>query len=503
MDKQVLLSLLSLVKANSLAQNVEVLEHDLVVCLPNIYTNSCTIYVNSSSINGLIELNESVYPALKGFRGSYDYKMIARINPFWLTFEPPSDTSYYIMGTLYTIIFVFGVTGNGLVIYMFAKCKALRTTSNILVFNLSLSDLMIVIKCPVAIYNNFMRGPALGDWGCRLYAFAGGFSGTASICLLTVISVDRYSVVVNPLSPLRFNYQSKYYYFLVLLAWSEAFFFSVIPLLEVGLSVYVPEGYLTTCSFDYLDKTMPARVFMFLFFFFAWCIPLMIIFYCYFHILRVVFKSKKIQCSHNKQKVEERLAFIVLLIIGLWFLAWTPYSIVAMAGVFGMEEYLTPDRSMVPALFCKTAACLNPFLYTISHKRFRNELQRLFCKRKPIYQYSMTRSSYISRSTRRNRIDPAVLGNTNAKELEKYRNNLKSKISIDNATISGVVNCSLYGAGEAAADIFHKRKRQKKSLNLGKKQISPEVSSEEPGIFVLELDDYKTPKTQPSLETNF
>lgn len=63
----------------------------------------------------------SLYPALKAFRGSYDYRMIARINPFWLTFEPPSEASYYVMGTLYMIIFGFGVTGNGLVLYMFAR----------------------------------------------------------------------------------------------------------------------------------------------------------------------------------------------------------------------------------------------------------------------------------------------------------------------------------------------------------------------------------------------
>ncbi|XP_065361768.1 opsin, ultraviolet-sensitive [Calliphora vicina] len=429
--------------------------------------------------------------------------MISRINPFWLTFEPPSDTSYYVMGTLYMIIFVFGVTGNGLVVYMFARCKALRTASNILVFNLSLSDLMIVIKCPLAAYNNFMRGPALGDWGCRLYAFVGGFSGTASIGLLTVISVDRYSVVVNPLSPLRFNYQTKYYYFLLVLAWVEAFGFSVIPLLEVGLSVYVPEGYLTTCSFDYLDKSMPARVFMFIFFVFAWCVPLIIIFYCYYHILKAVYKSKNIQSNHNKHKVEERLAFIVLLIIGLWFLAWTPYSIVAMAGVFGMEEHLTPTRSMIPALFCKTAACLNPFLYTISHKRFRNELQRLFCKRKPIYQYSMTRSSYMTRSTRRNRVDEVAADNiVSAKQLEAYRSSLRSKISLDNATIGGVVNSSLYGIADASAGVFHHRhKRHKKSSHFVK-QISPVVSSEEAGIFVLDVDDIGTFNNQP-LETNF
>lgn len=345
----------------------------------------------------------------------------------------------------------------------------------------------------------------------------GGFSGTASIGMLTVIAMDRYSVVVNPLSPLRSNNQMKCYYILLLVAWLDAFFFSVIPLLEVGLSVYVPEGYLTTCSFDYLDKSMAARIFMFLFFFFAWCVPLTIIFYCYYHILNAVFRSQKIQSNHNKQKMEIRLAFIVLLVIGLWFLAWTPYSIVAMAGVFGLERYLTPTRSMIPALFCKTAACFNPFLYTISHKRFRNELQRLFFKRKPIYQYSMTRSSYLTRSSRRtrNRVElytDTAGGVLDNKKLDTYRSSLKSKISLEHETMADIVNTSLYAAGDPCASVFHHRQsqrqqqqqphqRHKKSL-YSKQQISPIVSSEEAGIYVLEVEDLKDPKTKP-LETDF
>lgn len=318
--------------------------------------------------------------------------------------------------------------------------------------------------------------------------------------MLTVISVDRYSVVVNPLSPLRFNCESKYYYCLLLMAWFEAFFFSVIPLLEVGLSVYVPEGYLTTCSFDYLDKTMPARVFMFLFFVFAWCLPLFSVCFCYFHILKAVYNSKNIQSNHNKQKIEVRLAFIVLLVIGLWFLAWTPYSIVAMAGVFGMEKHLTPTRSMIPALFCKTAACLNPFLYTISHKRFRNEFQRLFCNRQPIYRYSMSRSSYLTRSSRRfrHRVD----NSTNGTQWNSHRHNFKEKISIDNATIGGIVNSNLYSSGDLAASVFQQHRSRRKKSSHYRHKISPVVSSEDAGIFVLELDDLEDLKAKP-LETNF
>lgn len=49
----------------------------------------------------------------------------------------------------------------------------------------------------------------------------------------------------------------------------------------------------------------------------AYFLPLIIIAYCYFHILHVVLSAQKIQSSKEKNKTEVRLAGIVMGIIGL------------------------------------------------------------------------------------------------------------------------------------------------------------------------------------------
>jgi len=167
------------------------------------------------------------------------------------------------------------------------------------------------------------------------------------------------------------------------------------PALDIGLSVYVPEGFLTTCSFDYLNKKTPARIFMALFFVAAYCIPLTAIVYSYFYILKVVFTASRIQSNKDKAKTEQKLAFIVAAIIGLWFLAWSPYAIVAMMGVFGLERHITPLGSMIPALFCKTAACVDPYLYAATHPRFRVEVRMLFYGRGVLRRVSFFYSRQI------------------------------------------------------------------------------------------------------------
>lgn len=65
-------------------------------------------------------------------------------------------------------------------------------------------------------------------------------------------------------------------------------------------------------------------------------------------------------------------------VVALWFASWTPYAVVALMAVSGRPP--GPLVSMLPALFCKTASCLDPYVYAVTHPRFRRELAKL-CSR--------------------------------------------------------------------------------------------------------------------------
>lgn len=218
-------------------------------------------------------------------------------------------------------------------------------------------------------------------------------TGTVSIATLTAIAIDRYNVVVYPLNPLRSttNLRSK---LMVLFVWLYGLFFSTIPLLDIGLSSYVPEGYLTACSFDYLTTDSNARIFMFTYFCFAWVLPFVIITYCYTNILKVVVTASKIQSSKEKNKTEIKLAGVVVGLIGLWFMAWTPYAIVALLGISGNMHLLSPLGSMIPAIFAKSAACIDPYLYAVNHPRYRQELKRMFCSEQNLGNSQFATSHY-------------------------------------------------------------------------------------------------------------
>lgn len=235
------------------------------------------------------------------------------------------------------------------------------------------------------IYKNRLNGDSLllryyfvrfSFSACRIYGFLGGLTGTVSITTLTAISLDRYFVIIYPLNPTILGSKKWRPIIMLAVAWLYSFTFAVMPAFDIGFSKYTPEGFLTSCSFDYLDERLTARIFMFLFFVGAWVIPLTIIIYCYSKIMKEVIATGKIQSNRSRNRIEHKLMIVVVNVIALWFIAWTPYSIVALLGITGKKEYLTPWASMIPALFCKASACINPYLYSMTHPQFKKEILR-------------------------------------------------------------------------------------------------------------------------------
>lgn len=122
--------------------------------------------------------------------------------------------------------------------------------------------------------------------GCRAYGFLSGFSGTSSILTLAAVAIDRYLVISRPLDLAKKPTRS-WAYVTIGLIWMYSATFAALPLFGAGK--YVPEGYLTSCSFDYLSEDIQTRIFILVFFIAAWVCPLAVIAYCYAAIVQAVY----------------------------------------------------------------------------------------------------------------------------------------------------------------------------------------------------------------------
>lgn len=66
--------------------------------------------------------------------------------------------------------------------------------------------------------------------------------------------------------------------------------------------------------------------------------------------------------ADNSKSVEIKLAKVALVTISLWFLAWTPYTIINYAGIFE-SMHLSPLSTICGSVFAKANAVCNPIVY--------------------------------------------------------------------------------------------------------------------------------------------
>nr|QWV42613.1 long wavelength sensitive opsin 5 [Nitops pallipennis] len=314
--------------------------------------------------------------------------MVHLVDAYWYQFPPMNPLWHAILGFTIGVLGVISIIGNGLVLYIFASTKSLKTPSNLLVVNLAFSDFCqsvtqsfpMVVNC---YYETWVWGPLF----CELYGMFGSEFGCVSIWSMACISMDRYNVIVKGLSGKPFTKKSAALWILGI--WSMATVWTLAPLF--GWNRYVPEGNLSSCGTDFINKDWFHKSYILVYSVFVYFTPLSIIIYCYFFIVQAVAAHEKsmreqakkmnvasLRSSEAQQTSAEcKLAKIALMTISLWFCAWTPYLIVNYSGVFGSTK-LTPLSTIWCSLFAKANTCCNSIVYGISHPKYRQALEKKF-----------------------------------------------------------------------------------------------------------------------------
>ncbi|CAH2321225.1 melanopsin [Pelobates cultripes] len=327
------------------------------------------------------------------------------------------DHVHYTIGAVILAVGITGAVGNFLVIYAFCRSRSLRSPANMFIINLAISDFfMSVTQAPVFFATSLHKRWIFGEKGCELYAFCGALFGITSMITLMVIALDRYFVITRPLASI--GVMSKKKAVLILLSvWLYSLAWSLPPFF--GWSAYIPEGLMTSCTWDYMTFTPSVRAYTMLLFCFVFFIPLFIIIYCYVFIFKAIKNTnravQKIGSDNNKeshkqyQKMQNewKMAKIALVVILLYVISWSPYSTVALVAFAGYSSFLTPYMNSVPAVIAKASAIHNPIIYAITHPKYRMALAKyipclgslLRVKRKDSRSYSSYASSRRSTVT--------------------------------------------------------------------------------------------------------
>uniref|UniRef100_A0A3Q3WJA7 Rhodopsin n=1 Tax=Mola mola TaxID=94237 RepID=A0A3Q3WJA7_MOLML len=272
-------------------------------------------------------------------------------------------------------ILVLGFLGNFLVLLVFSRFPRLRTPANLLLINISASDMLVCIcGTPLGLAAS-VRGRWLsGHHGCRWYGFSNALFGIVSLVSFSLLALEQYSVLLYNAQTNSSQYRRAG--FAITASWLYSLVWTLPPL--IGWSSYGPEGPGTTCSVQWHQRSATARSYISCLFVFCLLLPLMLMIFCYGRIL-LALQVCRINGSPAEHR-EGRVLLIVVYMVTGYLLCWMPYGVVAMLASFGRPGMVPPTASIIPSLLAKTSTVLNPIIYVLlNHQFFRCFLYMIRC----------------------------------------------------------------------------------------------------------------------------
>lgn len=123
----------------------------------------------------------------------------------------PPPLNYYssislltVITTACTVLFLVGVLGNVMTILVVSRYRDMRTTTNLYLCSMAVSDLLIFLCMPLDLYRMWRYRPwRFGALLCKLFQFVSESCTYSTILSITALSVERYLAVCFPLRAKR------------------------------------------------------------------------------------------------------------------------------------------------------------------------------------------------------------------------------------------------------------------------------------------------------------
>ncbi|XP_057625846.1 C-X-C chemokine receptor type 4 isoform X1 [Chionomys nivalis] len=272
--------------------------------------------------------------------------------------------------TIYFIIFLTGIVGNGLVILVMGYQKKLRSMTDKYRLHLSVADLLFVITLP------FWAVDAIADWYfgkflCKAVHVIYTVNLYSSVLILAFISLDRYLAIVhatNSQRPRKLLAEKAVY----VGVWIPALLLTIPDFIFADVSE-ADDRYI--CDRHYPDSLWLV-VFQFQHIMVGLILPGIVILSCYCIIISKLSHSK----GHQKRKALKTTVILIL----AFFACWLPYYVGISIDSFILLEVIKQGcdfENIVHKWISITEAlaffhcCLNPILYAFLGAKFKTSAQ--------------------------------------------------------------------------------------------------------------------------------
>ncbi|CAL8324682.1 unnamed protein product [Merluccius merluccius] len=299
---------------------------------------------------------------------------------------PPADLHsyadlYVVLPVIYSVICAVGLTGNTAVIYVILKAPKMKTVTNMFILNLAIADDLFTLVLPINIAEHLLHYWPFGEVLCKIILSVDHYNIFSSIYFLTVMSVDRYLVVLATVRSKRMPYRTYRAAKIVSLCVWLLVILIVMPFTvfaEVFVNPDTTKRKTCVLSFPSPEGSWfkASRIYTLVL---GFAIPVSTICILY---TAMLYKLRNMRLNSNAKaldKAKKKVTVMVFVVLAVCLFCWTPFHLSTIVA-------LTTDLSATPLLIgisyfitslSYANSCLNPFLYAFLDDSFRKAFKKM------------------------------------------------------------------------------------------------------------------------------
>ena len=293
-------------------------------------------------------------------------------------FQPPSIIHQVTIIVVYSIMLLFSLSGNTIIIFIVFTRPFMRSVTNCLIANMAAADLLMTFSAmPYSVAYTYVAsrwfGGIMGMITCKLLHFSIALSIAASILTLTVIALDRFFAVAYPFkraSVIRHIPRTNMLIWLVsVLCMSPYLYFYKSDLLE-------DNNYHCFLLWEPLANSFTALRIYFSFIFIALYLVPVIVICIFYSIISFKLWARRIPGNptevnlRNEELSKRRTIKILIIIVVVFALCWLPAHLMHFFIFFEDKTFNNLSLLIIFGISHANSA-INPYLYIVLNRNFR------------------------------------------------------------------------------------------------------------------------------------
>ncbi|TNM99097.1 cysteinyl leukotriene receptor 1 isoform X1 [Takifugu flavidus] len=285
------------------------------------------------------------------------------------------DFRNQVYSTLYSVIIVLGLAGNGLALAALSRPRRQSSSFYIYLVNLAVSDLLCVMMLPLRVVYYVKKGQwDYGDVVCRLTSYSLYVNLYCSIYLMTAMSISRFLAIVFPMKNMQ----------LVKVKCARRVCVCIWLFVCLSTSPFLMNGQHVDSSTNKTKCFEPPQgqglhkllVLNYLSLVLGFALPFLVILLCYAAIIWTLLSRK--YTVRQQQGIGTKAIRMIVVILLTFFICFMPYHVQRTVHLSFLSrvdttcaERTTMQKSVVVTLTLAAAnSCLDPLLYFFSSKSF-------------------------------------------------------------------------------------------------------------------------------------